>query len=174
MTRAYLRIVPLGGLGHIGGNMMALETDDDLVLIDAGILFGDDTTPGIDCLVPDVGYAIERQAKFRGYVITHGHEDHIGALPFLQRQLPGPIFAGGFTAALIRKKMAREKRKDYDLREYRDFEHFSVGGFGIEAIPTTHSIPGACSLVFDTPHRQGHAFGRFQNRPPTDGWPGHR
>src|SRR4030042_5146345 len=97
-----LRIVPLGGLGEIGKNMMALEDERDVIVIDAGLMFPNEETPGVDLLIPDITYLLQRQQNLRGIVITHGHEDHIGALPYIIPRLPLlPVYATRFTRELI-------------------------------------------------------------------------
>ena len=95
-TKPIFRAVGLGGMGHVGGNLFVYETPEDLIAVDCGVLFADEGFPGIDKLIPDIGYLLENQHKFRGYAITHGHEDHIGALPHVITKLPGPIYGTKF------------------------------------------------------------------------------
>lgn len=147
---ALLKIIPLGGLGHIGGNMMAYETAEDLIVVDCGVLFPNSSQMGVDYVVPDTTYIQERQHKLRGWVITHGHEDHIGALPFILPSLPAPVFATRFTTLLIRNKL-REHEISCDLRIMEDRQVFELGAFHIDPLAVTHSIPQAVALAIRTP-----------------------
>ena len=104
-----LRIIPLGGLGEIGKNMMALEYGDDIIIVDCGVQFPEEGMLGVDLIVPDVSYLVERADRVRGILITHGHEDHIGALPFVLPQLPVPVFAPRLAHGLISSKL-KERR----------------------------------------------------------------
>lgn len=145
------RAVPLGGFGHVGGNLLAYETTRDLIAVDCGVLFADEGFPGIDKLIPDISYLCEHQHKFRGYAITHGHEDHIGALPHVIQKLPAPIYATRFTLGLIRRKFSEFPHLDPDLRLIKDHEIFNMGELSLEPLPITHSIPDAVSFAIDTP-----------------------
>ena len=100
-----LRVIPLGGLGEIGKNMMALEYGDDIVVIDCGVQFASDDLPGIDLIIPDISYLIERSDRIRGILITHGHEDHIGALPFVLPSLDVPVYSSKLAHGLISVKI---------------------------------------------------------------------
>ena len=104
-----VRLIPLGGLGEIGLNMMLVESGDDLVALDCGVMFPDDEMLGIDRVIPDFAYLVAKRAAFRGVVLTHGHEDHIGALPFALKELDAPVYATRFTLGLIREKLAKTK-----------------------------------------------------------------
>ena len=116
MANESLKILPLGGLGEVGKNMMVLETDEDIVVIDAGVLFPEDDMPGIDIVVPNVEYLVENLDRVRAILITHGHEDHIGALPYVLEALPVPVYAPGMAMALIRNKLRERGRlRDADL-----------------------------------------------------------
>ena len=143
--------IPLGGLGHVGGNMMAYETADDLVAIDCGILFPTADQPGVDYIIPDVGYLVERKSKLRGIVLTHGHEDHIGALPYILPQLDVPIYGTRFTLALLEGKLGEHPALEPNLRLIQDRVPFPVGGLTFEPIPVTHSIPDAVAFSIRTP-----------------------
>ena len=100
-----IKIIPLGGLGEIGKNMMAIECSGDIVVIDAGVMFPDEGLPGIDVIIPDTTYLKENKNRIKGFLITHGHEDHSGALPHIMKKLPVPIYAPNMAMALIRNKL---------------------------------------------------------------------
>ncbi len=152
MTRSKLKIIPLGGLGEIGKNMMAIEYADDIVIIDAGLMFPEDEMLGVDLLIPDIGYLLEHKEKLRGIVITHGHEDHIGALPYILPQLDLPVYATRLTQGLISVKL-REHRSfiKAKLKLIQPGVKFQVGSFKIEAFHVCHSIPDAVGLIIYTP-----------------------
>ncbi len=147
-----LKIIPLGGLGEIGLNMMVLECNDSIVLIDAGLMFPEDDMLGIDIVIPDFSYLIRKKALIRALVVTHGHEDHIGAIPFLLREITVPIYATPLARALI-----NEKLKDHSLNTRVDLqtvlpgETITVGPFQIEFIQVCHSIPDGAGLAIQTP-----------------------
>jgi len=145
-----LRAIPLGGLGNVGGNMMAYETAEDLIAIDCGVLFPSTEQPGVDYVIPDVSYLLNNRNKLRGIVLTHGHEDHIGALPYVLPLLNTPIFATRLTLALVRNKLG-EVGITPQMHEIHDGEPFSMGSFTIVPIPVTHSIPDAVALAIKTP-----------------------
>jgi len=153
-----LRAVPLGGLGEIGKNMMALELADDLILIDCGIMFPDEEMLGVDLVIPDVSYVTERLHKLRGILITHGHEDHTGALPYVlpRLRLPNgklpPIYCTRLTRGLIAVKLEEHRLiKETDLRIVRPGEKVKLGRFNAEFVHITHSIPDSASLAIQTP-----------------------
>ena len=148
-----LRIIPLGGLDGIGKNMTAFECGDDMVLVDAGLMFPDDDQPGIDLVLPDYTYVLENEHKLRGIVITHGHEDHTGALPYLLMDLTKkvPIFASKMTLGLIEGKLAEHNIKSPKFREVSDGSNVNLGCFSVHFIAMTHSIPGAFSIFMKTP-----------------------
>ena len=153
-----LRVVPLGGLGEIGKNMMALELADDLILVDAGLMFPDEEMLGVDLVIPDVSYVIERIRKLRGILITHGHEDHTGALPYVlpRLRLPNgkmpPIYCTRLTRGLIAVKLQEHRLlKEADLRIVRPGERIKLGRFNAEFVHITHSIPDAAALAIQTP-----------------------
>lgn len=153
-----LRVVPLGGLGEIGKNMMALELADDLILIDAGIMFPDEEMLGVDLVIPDVSYVVERIRKLRGILVTHGHEDHTGALPYvlprlrLQNGSLPPIYCTRLTRGLIAVKLEEHRLlKQADLRVVRPGERTKLGRFSVEFVHMTHSIPDSAALAVQTP-----------------------
>jgi ribonuclease J len=148
----WLKVVPLGGLGHIGGNLMVYETADDLVMVDCGVLFPTVAEPGINYIVPDISYVIERRDKLRGILLTHGHEDHIGALPFLLPMLGHTtLYATAFTAALIRNKMTEHPDVQFTMEILHDRQKVDVGELVIDPLAVTHSIPQAVAFAMGTP-----------------------
>lgn len=148
-----LRIIPLGGLDGIGKNMTAFECGDDMVLVDAGLMFPDDDQPGIDLVLPDYTYVLENEHKLRGIVITHGHEDHTGALPYLLMDLTHkvPIFSSKLTLGLIEGKLAEHNIRSPKFREVHDGSNVSLGCFSVSFFAMTHSIPGALGVFMKTP-----------------------
>jgi ribonuclease J len=148
---AKLRAIPLGGLGHVGGNLMAYETATDLIAVDCGVLFPSAEQPGVDYVIPDVSYLLARRDKLRAFLLTHGHEDHIGALPWVLDELDVPVYGTRLTLALLRNKLAEHPHLNPTLEEMRDGRRFTVGDFDIEPIPVTHSIPDAVALALRTP-----------------------
>ncbi len=153
-----LTVVPLGGLGEIGKNMMALECGADLVLIDAGLMFPDEEMLGVDLVIPDVTYVEERINKLRGILITHGHEDHVGALPYVLRRLrlPNgrlpPVYCTRLTRDLIAVKLDEHKlSKEADLRLVEPGGRVKLGRMEAEYVHITHSIPDAAAIAIRTP-----------------------
>lgn len=149
-----LKIVPLGGLGQIGKNIMALEYEDDIIIMDMGFSFPGEDQPGIDLVVPDVAYLEERKHKIRGIVITHAHEDHVGGIPFLLPKIPAPIYGGQFTIKFIERKLEEyhlEFKPELHIIDQDQNQKIQLGVFSIEFIRITHSIPDACALAVRTP-----------------------
>jgi ribonuclease J len=148
-----LRVIPLGGLDEVGKNMTVIEYGPDMIVIDAGIMFPDDDQPGVDLILPDYSYIIKRKEKLRGIVITHGHEDHTGALPYLLKDLghPVPVLGTKLTLGLIAGKLEEHKLKKAKLREIRPESHISLGGFGVDFFAVNHSIPDAVGVFVRTP-----------------------
>jgi len=152
MTRDKLRIIPLGGLGEIGKNMMVLELPQDMIIIDAGLMFPQEEMLGVDLVIPDISYVRERQKKLRAIIITHGHEDHTGALPYVLRELRAPIYCTRLTRGLISVKLKEHKLlKEADLRTVSPGEKITLGAFQVEFVRVTHSIPDSCGLAIRTP-----------------------
>jgi len=152
MTKGKLKIIPLGGLGEIGKNMMALEYGDEIMLIDAGLMFPEEDMPGIDFVIPDINYVLERKDKVRGLVITHGHEDHTGALPYILPRLPTPVYATKLTLALIEQKVKENHLTGVKLRTIRPEMRVPIGkNFKVEVFHVCHSIPDAVGLIIHTP-----------------------
>ena len=152
MAESPLRVVPLGGLGEIGRNMLALEYDGDIVVIDAGVFFPGEDMPGVDFVIPDITYLIENKSKVRAILITHGHEDHIGALPWVLGELDAPVYAPRFAHGLITVKLREHGRlRDARLNVVEPHEPFKIGPFRIEFFRVCHSIPDAMGITLDTP-----------------------
>lgn len=147
-----VRLIPLGGLGEIGLNMMLIECGPDILAVDCGLLFPDDEMPGVDFAIPDWGYLRERRAAFRGVVLTHGHEDHIGALSYLLREFPVPVYGTPLTLAIAKHRLAENGLLEQaDLRPYAPGDRIVIGGFAIEPIRVTHSIADGIGLAIETP-----------------------
>lgn len=165
-----LRILPLGGLGQIGGNMMILETRSDLIVVDCGILFPRSDELGVDAVLPNVDYLVRHRDRLRGYVLTHAHEDHVGALPRIFPEAPAPVYGSKFSIALLRMKLGEYPDVDMDMRVVDDGERFELGDFSLEAVPITHSIVGAFLLAIETPIGRVVHTGDFRlDREPIDG-----
>lgn len=146
-----LRVVPLGGLGEIGRNMMVYETAEDLVIVDAGLLFPSEGMHGVDYIIPDASYVLERRDKLRGYLITHGHEDHIGALRFLLPQLQAPIYGPPLALGLIKWRLEESGILDAHMIEAGRGSSFDFGTITAEFFPVAHSIPDAFGIALRTP-----------------------
>ncbi len=152
MSAHKLRVIPLGGLGEIGKNMMALEYGNDIVVIDAGLMFPSEEMLGVDLLIPDIGYLLERQQNVRGIVITHGHEDHIGALPYILPRLTAPIYATKFTQELILVELKQRGGKaNAKLNLVEPGDRITLGKFAVEFFSVCHSIPDSVGLIIHTP-----------------------
>ena len=147
-----LRIVPLGGLGEIGKNMLAIEYEDDIVVVDCGVMFPEDNMPGVSLVLPDVSYLINNQDKVRGILITHGHEDHIGALPYILPRLNVPVYASRLAHGLIEVKLKEHNiLTDTDLFIITPGTSIPLGCFDIEFFRVSHSIPDAMGIAISTP-----------------------
>jgi ribonuclease J len=147
-----LRIIPLGGVGEIGKNMLAVEQGDDIVVVDAGLMFPDEEMLGIDLVIPDITYLRENKAKVRGIILTHAHEDHMGALPYVLRDLPDvPIYGTKLTLGLMRTKLREHKLADkVNATEITPGTPFKVGPFACDSYYVCHSIPDAVGLTIET------------------------
>ncbi len=146
-----LRIIPLGGLGEIGRNMLVVEYDGELLIVDAGIMFPDNDMLGIDVVIPDMSYVFERADRVRAIIITHGHEDHIGALPYLLEQVSAPLYATKLTLGLIKVKLPAAFGHSEDLRVIDPDERLALGPFGVSFFRVSHSIPDGVGLAIETP-----------------------
>ncbi|MEA4938229.1 MAG: ribonuclease J [Christensenella sp.] len=146
-----LKIIPLGGMGEIGKNMTVFEYNGDIVVVDCGLSFPDDDMPGIDIVIPDMTYLRENRDKFKGFFITHGHEDHIGALPYALKEFNVPVYGTAFTIALIEHKLEEAHVSSNQLVVVKPGDHVDLGCFKVEFIKTGHSIAGAVALAINTP-----------------------
>lgn len=170
--RSELRIIPLGGLDAIGKNMTAFECDGDMILDDAGLMFPDDDHPGIDLILPDYTYVLENADKLRGIVITHGHEDHTGSLPYLLKDLDRtvPIYATKLTLGLIEGKFAEHRIKNAKLIEIKPGDQIKLGCMTVDFFAVNHSIPGAVGLFMQSPAGNVLHTGDFKlDQTPIDG-----
>lgn len=146
-----LKVRFLGGVGEIGKNMTVLEYGKDIIIIDAGLTFPGSNMPGVDLVIPDTTYLVQNQSRIKGIVITHGHEDHIGALPYILKELNAPIFATKLTLTLIENKLKEHKKVDASLNCINPGSVLKLGCFSIEFINVNHSISGALALAITTP-----------------------
>ena len=147
-----LRIIPLGGLGEIGKNMTAFEYGDDIIVVDVGSIFPREDMPGVDLVIPDISYLTMNRGRVRGYLITHGHEDHIGAAPYVLREVPAPVYATRLTAALIEGKLKEHKLLgSVEMNVIAPHDTVTMGVFRVEFLKVSHSIAGACALAIHTP-----------------------
>lgn len=147
-----LKIIPLGGLLEIGKNITVFEYEDDIVIVDCGIAFPEDDMLGVDLVIPDVSYLEKNKEKIRGLVITHGHEDHIGGIPYFLKQINVPIYATKLTAGLIENKLEEHKLlRSTKLKVVNQGEKISLGKMKVEFIRSCHSIPDAVALAIHTP-----------------------
>ena len=169
---ARLEIIPLGGLDAIGKNMTVFECGDDMILDDAGLMFPDDDHPGIDLILPDYTYVLENAHKLRGIVITHGHEDHTGSLPYLLKDLDCtvPIYATKLTLGLIEGKFAEHHIKNAKLVEIKSGQQIKLGRFTVDFFAVNHSIPGSVGLFIQSPAGNVLHTGDFKlDQTPIDG-----
>ncbi len=140
----------MGGLGEIGKNMTAVRQGSGMILVDAGLAFPDEEMPGIDLVLPDFTYLREHPDELRGVVLTHGHEDHVGALPYLLREFDVPVYGTKLTLGLVRSKLQEFGIKNPELREVSAGQNIELGGFGVEFVEVNHSIPGAVAVAIRT------------------------
>ena len=163
-------MIPLGGLGEIGKNMTVIRFDDEILIIDAGLMFPEEELLGIDVVIPDISYLLENKHMIRGIVLTHGHEDHIGALPYILRDLNVPVFGTALTIGLVDAKLKETGMKNAKLYIEQQGKQFRVGRFRVELIPTCHSIPDASAIAVHTPYGVIFHTGDFKiDQTPVDG-----
>ncbi|MDL2289149.1 ribonuclease J [Clostridia bacterium OttesenSCG-928-F22] len=150
-TSKTVKIIPLGGLGEIGKNMTVIEYGKDMLLIDCGLMFPEDGMLGIDYVIPDMSYVIENAARLRAVILTHGHEDHIGGVPYLLQQIRPLVYGTELTLALVRHKLKEHGIRDKMLRTIAAGDTISIGCFQLEFIKMSHSIAGAVAIAIKTP-----------------------
>jgi ribonuclease J len=171
-SEPFVRIVPLGGCGEIGRNMTVLETNEDLVAIDCGLMFPDDEMLGVDIVINDFSYIRERAHKFRALLVTHGHEDHIGGIPYLLREWNVPVVGTSLSLALIRAKLREQSSGEPTFVTVRPGDRVRYGAIETEFIHTNHSVAGACALAVRTPVGTIFHTGDFKfDQTPIDGEP---
>lgn len=152
MENNSLRIIPLGGLGEIGKNITALEYNDEIILIDCGLAFPDEDMYGVDLVIPDIGYLLDKKDKIKGLFLTHGHEDHIGAIPYVLKQINIPIYGTKLTLGLVENKLNEHKMlNDCKLNSVHSGDIIELNNLKVEFIKVTHSIADACGLAIHTP-----------------------
>jgi ribonuclease J len=165
-----LFVIPLGGVEEIGLNMTVFQYSDDLIVVDSGLMFPEEAMLGVDIVIPDFTYLLENREKIRGIVITHGHEDHTGALPFLLKEIKVPVFATALTLALVREKLREHEIDDIELISVKPRDIINLGVFSIEFIRVTHSIVDGVGLGISTPVGNIIHTGDFKLDPtPVDG-----
>ncbi|HEV3092024.1 MAG TPA: ribonuclease J [Candidatus Cybelea sp.] len=169
----YLRIVPIGGCGEIGRNMTVIETNDDLVVVDCGLMFPDDEMFGVDIVINDFTYVRERRHKLRALLVTHGHEDHIGGIPYFAREFSDvPIVGTALTIALIKAKSREQRVGDVEFTQVKPGSRVTYGTIDAEFVHVNHSVAGACSLALRTPVGTVFHTGDFKfDQTPIDGKP---
>ena len=150
-----LRVIPLGGVGTFGMNCTVLEYGDHMIVVDAGLKIPQGNYPGVDLILPDFTYVLDNSQRLEGIVLTHGHDDHIGSLPYLLRHVDVPVYGTALTLAFVRERMANGKGKkgshDPDLRQMLFYDPIRIGPFTIEPVRVNHSIPDGAALIVDTP-----------------------
>ena len=151
MSGTPLRVIPLGGLGEIGRNMMLFEYGDDIIAVDVGLMFPEEEMLGVDLVIPDFTYLRANARKLRAVFLTHGHEDHVGALPWFCREFSVPVYGTRLTQGLVRVKLKEHRLPLEPLREVKAGESVRAGAFEVEFFPVAHSIPDACGLIVRTP-----------------------
>ena len=152
MAKPRLKIIPLGGLSEIGKNMMVMEYENDIIVIDAGLMFPEEEMLGVDLVIPDFSYLLENRERIRGIIITHGHEDHIGALPYLLHELSVPVYSTKLTRGLISVKLKQRRAgSGAKLKVVPPGSGITLGRFKIQFFPVCHSIPDSAGLIIYTP-----------------------
>ena len=171
MSKDAVRIIPLGGLGEIGKNMTIVEYGGKIVVVDCGLAFPRDEMPGIDLVLPDVSYLIERQDDLLGFLITHGHEDHFGALPYILRQVNAPVYASRLTLAFAKSKLDEHGMlRLVEINEVDEHTQLELGPFRVTFVAVSHSVPDALSVVIETPLGAVVATGDYKfDHTPIDG-----
>jgi len=150
-TQKKVNIIPLGGLGEIGKNMTAFRYENDIILIDAGLMFPEDDMLGIDLVIPDISYLLENQDKVKGIFLTHGHEDHIGALPYILKQLDVPVYGTALTLGILEGRLEEAHVSTASLNVIKSGDRVRAGVFKLEFMRVNHSIPDAIGIAIHTP-----------------------
>ncbi|HEX9080382.1 MAG TPA: ribonuclease J, partial [Desulfuromonadaceae bacterium] len=151
-SNAPLQIIPLGGLGEIGLNMMAYQCGDDIVIVDCGLMFPEPDMLGIDYVIPDISWLRDRAEQVRAICLTHGHEDHIGALPFVLQELNVPVYGTALTLGFVNEKLKEYKLDDaVELVAVKPRDTVDLGCFRVEFLRVAHSIVDGCALAITTP-----------------------
>ncbi|WP_139904925.1 ribonuclease J [Clostridium thermarum] len=152
MEQRSIRIIPLGGLGEIGKNITAIQYKDEIIVIDCGVGFPDEEMYGVDLVIPDIAFLLENSEKVKGIFLTHGHEDHIGSLPYILKQLNVPVFGTRLTLGIVKTKLEEHNMlSDCELRSVEAGEVVKLDNLNVEFIRNTHSIADSCSLAIHTP-----------------------
>lgn len=147
-----IRVVPLGGMNEVGKNMTAVEINDEIIVIDSGIKFPDDEMYGIDVIIPDITYLIKNKSKIKGILLTHGHEDHIGGLPYVLKEINVPVYGTRLTLGLVENKLKEHTSlKNVRLQVVKQGQKLKLGAFEVDFIRVSHSIPDAVALAINTP-----------------------
>ena len=174
MNNGRLRVLPLGGLGEIGKNMTVVEYDGRIIVVDTGLRFPTTDMLGIDLVLPDFAYLRDRSQDIEAIVITHGHEDHLGALPWVLRELGEeiPVYGGRLTVAMARSKLDEHRLREVQLDDLPPGEQLQLGPFSVELVHMTHSIPDSCAVVLGTEVGRIVMTGDYKfDQTPVDGWP---
>src|SRR5256886_16953644 len=152
MNSPRVRYLPLGGLGEVGINMWALEWENKVLVVDAGLMFPQEDMLGIDLVLPDISYLLQDGKEVLGIFLTHGHEDHIGGLPYALKKLNVPVYGTRLTLGLLKPKLKEHRiLRESDLREVRVGDSVQIGPFHVETIAVCHPIPDAVALAIETP-----------------------
>ena len=157
-----VKVLFLGGVGEIGKNMTAIECGNDIIIIDTGLTFPDEELPGIDLVIPDISYLVQNKQKVRGLLVTHGHEDHVGGIAYLLKEINCPVYATKLTLALADNKLREQRINRAQLICVKPGDRVKLGCFGVEFINVNHSIAGAVALAIDTPQGKIYHSGDFK------------
>ena len=150
-TQTKLQIIPLGGLGEIGKNMTVIRVDDEILLIDSGLMFPEEEMLGVDLVIPDISYLLENRDMIKAIVLTHGHEDHIGALPYVLKQIDVPVYGTRLTLGILEGRLKENGVDSSKLHSVMQGDIINVGCFSVGFIRVNHSIPDAVGLSIKTP-----------------------
>jgi len=173
VKRPRVRLIPLGGLGEIGRNMMAIEYDEQIVVVDAGLMFPEEEMLGVDLVLPDVTYLIERKEKVLAFLLTHGHEDHVGALPYVLPRVSAPLYGSRLTLGFVKNKLKEHKLASaVEMHEVKAGDVIDLPPFRVEFIHVAHSIPDTTALAIETPAGMiVHSADFKMDQTPVDGQP---